>query len=44
MSGKIDLTRWPLLEEDLELRENVARVRIHLAYPGHQPYLHLPFA
>ena len=41
MSGKIDLTRWPLPEEDLVLRENVAQVRIHLAYPGHQAYLHL---
>lgn len=42
MSSKIDLTRWPFSEEDLVLRENVAQVRIHLAYPGHQPYIHLP--
>jgi hypothetical protein len=41
MSSKIDLTGWSLSEEGLRLQENVAQVRIHLAYPGHRPYLHL---
>ncbi|TGE20993.1 DUF4288 domain-containing protein [Hymenobacter metallicola] len=41
MSSKIDLTEWSLSEEDLVLQENIAQVRIHLAYPGHRPYLHL---